>query len=324
MGLRYSNYNLRRGMHKVKTKTAIALSAVTLAVSGGAGLSLLNLGSAHAATDSTVTVTAADLTNTPDYSHWFMYNDSTDAIDNTLGSFVNGPSTPLHGTGSVQFTLGASPNDRKNIATYQFADVALADITDLSFTAYSSSGIAGPNESPFLNFNVDFNGTDTWQKRLVYVPSANMQNVPQDTWNTFDTIAGGEGMWTWSGYESNGNMWPDGSTDRYRSWSDILASFPNASTRTTDSWFGVRVGEPGPTGYTGAVDAITFGTAAGVTTYDFEVTAPATVPMSKAECKDGGWMNFVGEVKFKNQGQCVAYVNHHDGVGRDDNHALKR
>jgi len=235
--------------------------------------------------DSTIVVTAADLDGTSSnpavvradgLNKWFMYNDTTDTVDNTLGSFVLGPGTPLHGTGSVSFTLGANPNDRKNIATYQFGGTKLSDVTNMSYIAYSQSGVAGPNESPFLNFNVDFTGSNTWQKRLVYVPSANMASVPQDTWNNYDVIDSGNALWTWSGYVANGNKWPDGNTNQYRTWSDIVAAFPNAGVLSTDSWLGVRVGEPGPSGYTGAVDAFSLGTAAGTTTFDFEKVRQAS------------------------------------------------
>jgi Tol biopolymer transport system component len=44
---------------------------------------------------------------------------------------------------------------------------------------------------------------------------------------------------------------------------------------------------------------------------------PQPGPTSKAQCKKGGWRNFTNP-SFKNQGQCVAYVNHHDGRGSDD------
>ncbi|KKT00610.1 MAG: hypothetical protein UV76_C0008G0021 [Candidatus Nomurabacteria bacterium GW2011_GWA2_43_15] len=40
-------------------------------------------------------------------------------------------------------------------------------------------------------------------------------------------------------------------------------------------------------------------------------------PLVKAECKDGGWMNFTNP-SFRNQGQCIAYVNHRDDRGEDD------
>ena len=42
---------------------------------------------------------------------------------------------------------------------------------------------------------------------------------------------------------------------------------------------------------------------------------PAVVPTSKAQCKKGGWKNFT-DPTFKNQGQCVAYVNHHSSHGK--------
>jgi len=46
-------------------------------------------------------------------------------------------------------------------------------------------------------------------------------------------------------------------------------------------------------------------------------TYVASVPTAVADCKRGGWRTFTSPA-FKNQGRCVAYVNHHDGVGRDD------
>jgi len=46
-------------------------------------------------------------------------------------------------------------------------------------------------------------------------------------------------------------------------------------------------------------------------------TYVASVPTAVADCKRGGWKTFTSP-RFKNQGQCVAYVNHHDGRGQDD------
>jgi hypothetical protein len=233
-------------------------------------------------TTTTVIVTAADLDYTSSdptvvatdgLNKWFMYNDTNDTIDNTLGTFIVGPDTPPHGRGSVQFTLGPSPYDRKNIATYQFSGTPLASITEMSFSVYSHSGVAGPTESPFLNFNVDFTGSSPeFQGRLVYVPSANGA-VPQDTWNTFDAITCGYAKWTWSHYASNGNKWPDNNTSQYRTWNDIKASFPDARLLPVGGWLGIRVGEPGPTGYTANIDSFTWGTATtGTTIFDFEPT----------------------------------------------------
>jgi hypothetical protein len=43
--------------------------------------------------------------------------------------------------------------------------------------------------------------------------------------------------------------------------------------------------------------------------------APAR-PTSKNQCKNGGWRRFRNP-SFKNQGQCVKFVNHHNGKGKD-------
>jgi hypothetical protein len=89
-------------------------------------------------------------------------------------------------------------------------------------------------------------------------------------------------MWTWSGFASNGNKWPDNNTSEYRTWSDLMIAFPSARVLPGDSWLGIRVGEPGPTGYTGDVASFTLGTVSGTTTFNFEpvvaqgeITSPA-------------------------------------------------
>lgn len=44
-------------------------------------------------------------------------------------------------------------------------------------------------------------------------------------------------------------------------------------------------------------------------TVNGDVTPPADAPTAKDECKNGGWMTFTNP-SFKNQGECVAYVEH--------------
>lgn len=208
-----------------------------------------------------------------DPSLWFFYNDETDEIDNSLGWFINGPSpTPL-GEGSAQ--LSVTGTERRNIATYRFHGTPLSEITALQFSTYNpSAGNGGSaNRSAYLNFNVDFDGTDTWQKRIAFVPNKN-GSVVQDTWQTWNAVDGGSGMWWWSGFASNSNQWPDGNTSEYRSWSDLVSAFPSISIRESDGWLGLRVGEPYSDGYTEYLDrffiTIDDGTSATTTTFDFE------------------------------------------------------
>ncbi len=217
---------------------------------------------------------------------WFFYNDVTDAIDNTLGSFVTGPSTPALGTGSAQISVTGS--ERRNLATYQFSGTPLNTITTLAFSTYNpSAGNGGStNRSAYLNFNVDFNGSDTWQKRLVFVPSAN-GTVTQDSWKQWDAINGGNALWSYSGA-----TWPDTLTGPdagltgisgtvARTWSAILADYPLIRVRVTDSWLGLRVGEPYTDGYTENIDSFVFGTSTQVTTFDFDPAPNVQVTIVK-------------------------------------------
>lgn len=294
----------------MNSKKIVVGAAVSIAM-------FVNMVATAFAANTTVVVTPNNLDNTSTnpalvatdgLNKWFLYNDTNDTVDNTLGSFVTGVATPPHGVGSVQFTLGASPLDRKNIATFQFSGKALASITQIGFSAYSHSGVSGPTESPFLNFNVDFTGTSgAFQGRLVYVPSANGA-VPQDAWNTYDAINGGNAQWTWSHYGSNGNKWPDNNTNQYRTWNDITTTFPNARLLPVGGWLGIRVGEPGPMNYTANVDSFTLGTASGTTVFDFEPNVGP--PTNQSQCKHDGWKTF-NNPSFKNEERCRDYVEDH-------------
>jgi len=226
---------------------------------------------AHFAQGDQLIVTADDLAS--DISavqaapyKWFFYNDETDVIDNTLGSFVSGPGTPAYGNGSAQISVSGS--QRRNLATYQFSGTTLADISVLAFSTYNPSiGNGGAaNRSGYLNFNVDFDGTDLWQRRLVFTPPSS--SVLQNTWQEWDCINGGNAVWLYSG-----STWPtpvgggapvSGSTGK--TWSQVLSDYPGVRIRVSDSWLGIRVGEPYANGYTENIDVFKFNDM----TFDFE------------------------------------------------------
>ena len=261
------------------------------------------------AANTTVVVTASDLENSQppiawSSDKWLFYDDNSDTTNNTLGTFVTGPGNPPEGVGSAQIsTIGSG---RPNLATFRFKNTPLANITTLAYTTYNpSAGNGGSSQrSGYLQFNVSFDGNDTWQKRLVYVPSVNA-TVIQDTWKEWDAIDGGNAEWLYSG-----PVWPvtGGAGTTPKTWSQILADYPNARLRATDSFMGIRVGEPYADGYTENIDSFKFGTAAGTTTFDFE---PYRVPTDKEQCKDGGWetLRRADGSTFRNQGDCVSYVN---------------
>lgn len=234
---------------------------------------------------------------------WLFYNDETDAGDPTLGNFIPGPGTPMYGVGSA--LLGVIGTERRNLATYGFAGTPLSSITAMSFRTYNPSpgNYGSPNRSAYLNFNVDFDGSDSWQRRLVFVPSNNGA-VLQDTWQEWDAIQGGAARWSYSG-----STWPGTATSgtTLRTWNDILTSYPGVRIRLTDGHLGLRVGEPYPDGYTENIDSFTFGTASGTTIYDFDLSNVAT---SKAECRSMGWTTATRAdgTHFKNQGDCISYI----------------
>ncbi|MCR4326203.1 MAG: hypothetical protein NUV52_00935 [Candidatus Roizmanbacteria bacterium] len=249
----------------------------------------------------------ADVLAKPD--SWLFYNDETDTIDNSLGSFVMGPATPFNGVGSVQISV--SGTQRRNLATYRFSGTPLADITTLRFKTYNPSAgngeALGSQRSGYLHFNVDFNGTDTWQRRLVFVPSVN-STVSQDTWQDWDAIDGGNAKWLYSGA-----TWPvtgeAGTTTK--TWNQILTDYPGVRMRVTDSFLGIRVGEPYADGYTENIDGFAFGTGSNLTIFDFEpLIGP---PVTKEDCKNDGWKTF-NNPSFKNKGKCIDYVEHHKHV----------
>ncbi|MGD9580969.1 MAG: peptidoglycan-binding protein, partial [Vampirovibrionia bacterium] len=284
-------------------------------------------------TNENIVVKSADLANNitdvvSDITKWFFYNDETGSIDgveginNNLGIFVNGPDTAPLGDGSAQISVpneGSLPhNVRRNIATYQFSDVKLSDITELSFSTYSQLAGDGANglseRAPYLNFNVDFDNSDNWQNRLIFVPGQNGV-VTSDTWQTWDTINDGNALWTWSKFVNNGNKWPDNNTNQYRTWNDIISSFPNIQTRSTDSWFGFRVGEPYADGFTGNVDNFVIGIKNGldttIKTFDFEPTAEKTIEKVSRSRSSGSYIgaSLLGGQVLGAETTCGIYVD---------------
>lgn len=187
---------------------------------------------------------------------WFFYNDTSDqimSIDQTNGTGGQNHMESVAGSEGAKMVLGSEANPRYNIASYKYKDVKLSNINTLKYRVYDTTA---DSDKPFLNFNVDFNNSDTWQKRLVYVPAS----LTTNTWTEVDALQGGAAMWTYSG-----TFWPAGGSETgttpgttAKTWSSIVADYPNAETRSTDSWLGVRVGEPGPAGATGVVDWIQF------------------------------------------------------------------
>lgn len=232
---------------------------------------------------STTVVTPANLSTTGfNNSKWFFYNDETDALDNSLGSFVAGPGVPPLQTGSAQMKV--SGTQRRNLFSTEFYGVPLGSITQLKFSNYNPSiGNGGAaDRSAYLHFNVDFDGVNdaTYQCRLVFVPRQN-GTVVQNTWQEWDAVNGGNALWSFSGTATScGANWPATSTGpdagattpstTLRTWNAILADYPGIRLHPVFGIIGLRVGEPYADGYTDNVDKFVLGTSSLVRIFDFE------------------------------------------------------
>lgn len=239
---------------------------------------------------------------------------ATDPSD--MVNFVTGPATPPLGVGSVELTTGVgSPNGgtcQADVRNSNYAGVKLAALTSLSYWTYDT--VNNGSQFPFVRLDVSDNGGTTIDDSLFFEPPyqapgqgaadcAHQSAELMNTWQSWDALSG---CW----WDNNGEI-GDGGTN-----TDLLSAFialhPNATiVNAASNQGGVRVavGE-GSTGdaFQGYVDAVTIGTAASTTVYNFEPAPP--VPTSANQCKNGGWQLYADSTgtPFKNQGDCVSYV----------------
>ena len=153
-----------------------------------------------------------------------------------------------------------------------------------------------------LNLVVDFNGAaEGGFTTLVFEPVYNLdqQGVVNGVWQEWDGI---QGVW-WSTRPINELC----AFDCFQTWDKILDDNPDA---VIVGGVGVNQGS-GNAELVNNVDSFTFDE----TTYDFELVGDTDGdgvgdgddPITKDDCKDGGWMNFTPA--YKNQGQCVSFYS---------------
>lgn len=274
---------------------------------GAAALALAgSVGAPAHAVPTTEVVVEADVTrqaeNTPATDDWVLYTRA--GTPPTAGAFVDGPSAPPLGSGSLQLsTVGGS--EKVFLFNYDHLGTPLADVDDISYSTYRQAGSA--QQVAALNLVIDFNGpaTSGGFSTLVFEPVYNTGQGPVVSGEWQDWTADGSGVW-WSTRPINAQC--AGATDACdKTWAEIVANNPDAVIL---EGVGVNQGSGNP-GLTSNVDAFTFDE----TTYDFERirdadgdgiedTAP---PTDKDQCKKGGYASF-NNPSFPNQGQCVSYV----------------
>lgn len=268
-------------------------------------LTVLAAGTAALAT-AAVAVAATVVVHPGDMDGWAVVNDTCGAPTTGTVGFVNGPGTPPAGVGSVRFSIGANGDSYETLRTRQFNGVRLDALTSLDYWTWVTTFGSG-GQAAYLDLYVDWNNDEVRDDIITFEPVYQVAQGPValSTWQDWDALGG---LW-WSS-----NL---GGPPPLFTLAQYLADHPNAEILGgLDGSFILATGCGGAawTGFDGFADKLTVGISGGDTTFDFE---PAIgPPTSKAQCKKGGWKTF-NNPSFKNQGQCIAYVNHNDGRGAD-------
>ena len=249
-----------------------------------------------------VVVVGADITeqpeNTPPTDNWVLYKRNLGD-----GAIRTGPATPPSGIGSYELTTPTGA-DKATLFNFDHIGTSLSDINQIGYSTYRTAGTL--QQVAALNIQVDVNGTATpgGFTTLVFEPvyNTNQGTVVDGAWQTWDAYLGGNAIW-WSSNPIPGAP----NRDTFVSWQSIVANNPDA---VIVGGFGVNQGSGNPA-LTTAVDNLSLGyggAEATCVTYDFE---PFRVATSRDDCKDGGFQNVkrADGSSFKNQGQCVQYVN---------------
>ena len=216
---------------------------------------------------------------------WALYKTDISGIINTgtaTAEFVNGPATPPLGTGSAHLMTGpGAGNGSAQMRNSGWAGTRIDALTSLSYSTYATAW--NGSQMPYLTIYLDTDGNGTRDDRLWFEPTysrasaANGNPNPQadpvlNLWQTWDAL---DGMWYSDAVPGPGS--------NAKTLAQYLAVKPNA-TIVNDAGQGIG-GIRIASGFASAgenfdanVDNFTIGTAAGTTTYNFELRAPAAVP----------------------------------------------
>lgn len=276
-----------------------------------AAVMLLSIGMVSA---NTVVVTEESVGNNDKYEdEWFI---STMGLGQ--GDFVEGPDSPPYGTGSFQLLAEDLAVDKVTITTSNYLGETLSGIQGLSYWTYRVS--EGIDESipshvtPSINIEIVNGGPDgevtwatlVWEPVYAYGASA----ITDDEWQNWDTFAQSQTSFA-GGWWTTRTLGDVCEFNCFVSWDTIIENNPHAEILVT----GVNLGRgPGSGSYVANTDGLSILYNGTQTTYDFELTVESTVPTHKDECKQGGWMSF--DVEFRNQGQCVSYVQANERAGK--------
>jgi hypothetical protein len=245
-----------------------------------------------------VVVTGADIVeqaeNTPPTNNWVLYKRA--AGD---GEVRTGPATPPSGIGSYEMVTPTGA-DKATLFNFDHIGTSLSAIDKIGYSTYRTTGDAP--QVTALNIQVDINGAGPGGfTTLVFEPiyNTNQGALVSGQWQTWDAFAGGSAVW-WSSNPIN--VAPD--RDTFVTWQSIVDNNPNA---VIVGGFGLNQGSGNPA-LLASSDNLSIGYGGSCFTYNFE---PFRVAATKDDCKTGSWQSVkrADGSSFKNQGQCIQYVN---------------
>lgn len=227
-------------------------------------------------------------------------------------AFENGPGTPPLGTGSAEFRVDATGATFARLRNTLYHGTPLADLTELEYFSYQEFNQSEQAVYVILNIDLDndgiFNfgaGDDFLIFEPVYQKAA--YGCPLDqgavllgVWQDWDALNG-----CWWSVQGVAGAGPGADV---KTLAQYLAAEPDATIVNDGALGGVRLatGDGGPAdwgNFIGNADAFSIANGA-ATVYNFELVAPVNNPQTKDDCKKGGWQQY----GFKNQGQCVRFV----------------
>lgn len=135
-----------------------------------------------------------------------------------------------------------------------------------------------------------------------------------------------DGSYTgWRTFNDETGAWVDMTAVPYHTgWNTVELTFNSLNTTFDFTVNGKSAGSSAATGSVGLSAVIlnnkNFSTSYAVHWSNLATGVVMKAPMSKSQCMNNSWRSY----GFKNQGECVSYVNHHNGVGQDDVNAGKK
>jgi hypothetical protein len=258
---------------------------------------------------------ASTVVVTPQAMHgWVFVDDTNNTTETATGHMIVGPSTPPAGNGSAELETTSS-QDGQILMKNDYGGSKLTDLTGLSYSTYVKSG--NNTIAPSVQFSVDQNVTDndnSWQGRIVFEPYLN-GSVSDNTWQNWSAESGN---WWLTRPALFNNMCPQSSPCAL---STLTSAFPNIGVNGgVNQQILFKAGSGWTSDFVGDVDALTVSfTGTSSTTFDFE---PFLVVSSVNQCKNDGFKDVRENngVAFRNQGQCVSWVQHNvNGNGQPNN-----